>query len=336
MANIGTTDAAGAAGGEALTPTEKAYVDSGGQTSLEPAAPGADTVTGGAAESTVEGGAAGGAEPKMVPLGALHEERTRRQDLQKEVERLNTRFDTILAKLGTAPAAAPAAGAEPKAPAEPIDPEKDPLGAMRQMATELAELRSFRQQAENGGQQANMVQALVGEAQAHETNFAKDNPDYGAASGHLLSSRVQELTAFGLNPVEINARINAERIAIIQLAKERGKNPAEIVYNLAKLRGYTKAAPAAGGAGANNGAGGAAGASPAAGAAGGGAPAGETEAARLERIAAGQRAGRSLGQPSGGGAPKPTAKAVSEMTDAQFAAWVAKADPAALREALGT
>ena len=121
------------------------------------------------------------------------------------------------------------------------------------------------------------------------------------------------------------ARLEREQVAI---ARKAGRRPAQHIYELAKLRGWST--PAATGNPALQPKGGDPVSQPA--------PANDAAAAELARIERGQNAARSLSS-AGGGAPAAlTAEAMANMNEAEFSALLSKTagNPnAALRKLLG-
>jgi hypothetical protein len=89
--------------------------------------------------------------------------------------------------------------------------------------------------------------------------FLREQPDFDAASGHspsyneasafLVNMRRAELQAVGgYNSVQINLIISQEAIGLASQALQAGRNPARVVLDVAKARGFTckpKEAPAA-------------------------------------------------------------------------------------------
>lgn len=211
-----------------------------------------------------EGGEAGegeGGTPKgkMVPHGAFHEERTRRQALEAELKaereqaakdraerlKLEERTNAILER----------AFPKPKDPEpEPIpDVNVDPVGwitatmkatgkTLEQIQGELAEAKKEKTQTAEQLRQSDQVNAVFTKAIASEREFIATAPDYNDASAFLIQSRKDELSEFGYTPEQIDQVIAQERYGIAVQAQAANKNPAAVVYNLAKKRGYLKKA----------------------------------------------------------------------------------------------
>lgn len=153
--------------------------------------------------------------PKFVPHAALHEERTRRQALERE-----------LAELRRTPVAAPT---------PEIDPEVDPIGALK----EIREWKAGQAQRED---QHRQMQEFTQRVQAHEGDFAAATPDYGKAIEHLRAARASELKALGMPEQQIPQQLYKEAMDTANVAFQNGRNPGEVFYELAKTRGYALAA----------------------------------------------------------------------------------------------
>lgn len=215
-------------------------------------------------------------------------------------------------------------------PAAPPDPEADPFGYMRHLGAQLEGLLGKTTQVETRVQERDAATQLESAYTTDARNFARATPDFGQSYVWLMRNRDAELAAAGYADPQERARIILadERDIVARALKARSENPqapgpSQVLYGLAKARGFQPQpapAPAAGN-------GGAAPPRPAA-------PAnGETVTAQVEAIARGQAASRSLSQ--GGGAPAPAAldlAKLSEMSDEEFTAWRQALSPAQFKE----
>lgn len=158
--------------------------------------------------------------PKFVPHAALHEERLRRQALEKELAEL---------RAGRQP--------EPETPAE-IDPETDPIAALK-------EIREYQQRQRQETEQQNQLRAFDSRVQAHEQDFAAATPDYGDAVAFLREARANQIRAAAealgkvITPQDIGAILLHEARTTSSEALTNGRNPGEVFYTLAKSFGYT-------------------------------------------------------------------------------------------------
>lgn len=144
-----------------------------------------------------------------------------------------------------------------------IDPEKDPLGAIKYLA---AKVNAYEQQATERNQREteetqrteliNDLTTYLGEnEQIARAQFA----DYDEAAQFQVQSRAAELAALGQMPAaqmrqlgaseeqiatqSIEARIRNEYLGLVHQARQNGHNPALLVYQQAKARGYTGPKP---------------------------------------------------------------------------------------------
>ncbi len=243
---------------------------------------------------------AGTPKQTLVPHAALHEEREARKRLERELTQerearalLDQRTNLILERMNRQ-----AAPAEPELPTL----EQDPVGHIVGKQQEIE--RQVRQSSEQAAQQQQQVaqymqtlalqQAITQRAQGLEAEFSAEHGDYHQAIEHLRAARHQELALLGMNADQRAQTIQQEGLAIAVHALQNNGNPAQLLYELAKMRGFngakTAEAPAP---------------NPAAG-------------QRLQNIAAGQRQARSLSD-SRGSAPAPlTAQRLLELSPKEF------------------
>jgi len=246
---------------------------------------------------------------KTVPHAALHEERERRKATEAENARLReerARFDERLKVIQELNAP------KPQEPDLGPDPEADPVGAIRWMREQQAkrgeqDRRSAAEQEETQRQQA-MRSHLIEAYKADANQFRQQTPDFGDAYQFLLQSRQAELSAIGYSPAEINAAIQEDELAIAHRALSNGRSAAEVVYNLAKGRGYAKKEAA---------------------------DPNEDAGKRIEKIAEGQERGKSLAQAGGTAAgTEMTAERLLKMSNAEFDEWTTK-HPAQAKRLMG-
>lgn len=303
--------------GPSLSSDEAKFFETGGESGIPAETSGADAgggdaapANGGAADAGTDApgagdGKGGDAASKTVPLTALHEERTRRKDLdkqlreaQQQIAEFRGRFSVIERLQG---------GQQPQAeqPAGDPNPEEDIFGAVNAIAKRLDATDAEKKAA---AEHTTFVSSYKADAQ----KFTETNPDYMEAYNHLLGSRAAELQAIGYEGEELGKALQADEIAIAQMATSKGKSPAEMLYNLAKLRGYTKKEAAAAAAAA--------------------APSG---AEKLEAIERGQAANKSLSNTGGNaGDQDMTAERLMSMPMDEFEAWCDK-NPAKARRIMG-
>lgn len=308
------TEVIDAGGTPTLSADEEAFFASGGEKTIP--AENADTGAGDAS-----GEAKPAAEPKAgdapkndhVPLATFLEEKKARKELsgklseyEKQIAEFKGKFAIIdrLKLPGEAAAAAPAG---------PPNPEEDIFGAVKHITEKLTgiEKQTAEQKAaqEAAEKQATEQKVFVDKYRAACDEFEGTTPDFKDAYNFLLNSRAAELKAIGYDtPQALHQALIADEMAIAQMAFERGKSPAEMLYNLANQRGYKKE-PAA--------------------------DAKSTAAEKLETIERGQAANKSLSSAGGSsGDPEMTAEALIAMSAEDFEAWTTK-NPAKARRLFG-
>jgi hypothetical protein len=271
-------------------------------------------------------------QPKHVPLEELLKERKARQaasaaqaELEKkyaaDMARLQERLELLTAAVQQ-PVAQPAQPAVAEAEAPVPDPERDPMGYVRwnldriarqheQVAQRVAQVEQFAQHGQQQNQQQQQIQALVNWGQAQEAAFAQQQPDYQQAIAHLRATRARELAAVGITaPAEVNAAIAQDSLGLARMAQQRGVNFGRALYDMALARGYTPPVASE-----------------------------QPSAPAVDPVARATRgADMAAGLPSGT-APRgePTAQALANMSEAQFAAYLAKVgkNPTAIRAIFG-
>jgi len=183
-------------------------------------------------------------QPKGDLSVALREEREKRQALAEKLSRMEGAFEHFVKQ-----ANAPRQEQQQRKPEEAIpDYNTDPIGHLNaQLAATVRELNAIK------GQQQQFSQREVEQGRANEMmnryassvrDFAKETTDYDAAYQHLAKSRDEELKTLGFtDPAERTNRMQYEEGLIVGRALMSGQNPAQILYEAAKLRGYAKAQP---------------------------------------------------------------------------------------------
>lgn len=181
------------------------------------------------------------AEPKMVPLAALHEERAKRRELaaQADAERraredLERRMEQRLQALQQA--------MQPKAP-EPPSLEDNPVGHIVHKVDALqAQQQALLQQSHQERLAAAQAAALAQVAQRvqhDEAAFKARTPDYLDAVGHIHTMRVRELQALGVDEFAAERQSADELKQFAFVTAANGKSAAEVAYSIAKAKGYT-------------------------------------------------------------------------------------------------
>lgn len=217
-------------GGE-LTPDEASYFESGGATEIPQ--PAAEEGAGDDAANDAPGESQEARPERMVALGALHEERSRRREIdrqyreaQRELAEMRGKF-SVIERLNA------------PAPQRPPTPEEDIFGAVHATNTAVNELRDRLAQRDAQDRATRHEQDVVAAYRADAAQFESRTPDFRAAYSHLLASRAQELAALGYSdPRAIHDALMADEFAVAQTALARQQSPAEIIYSLARQRGF--------------------------------------------------------------------------------------------------
>ena len=241
---------------------------------------------------------------QTVPHAALHEERERRKDVERRLaeaeksrQTLEERTNLLLQRLGLAPTE------DKSGTVELPDIEKDPVGHIMgqivQQGKALETVVGALNQRNQQDQQVASIAAIQQRAVIAEREFRAATEDYDAAVAHLLESGNRELELRGVtDPAQRQALLSQEALGIAQRAIQLERNPAEMIYQLAQLRGYRKTDPA---------------------------PKEETTetpapAQRLDNARRGQEQdGRSLSTARGTGPRTLTAQSLVNMSEAEFA-----------------
>lgn len=165
-------------------------------------------------------------DDKAVPYKALREERSKRQAHEKTVSELQQQLHQLQQQ-------AFQQQQPQEQPEADIDETVDPIGALKQMRERFSRIEQERQQV---AQENNIKTAYQQAAQ----QFATQTQDFPDAYQFLVQSRGRELTALGYNAGQINQQLRNEELQLAFDAFQRGANPAQIVYETAMARGYTK------------------------------------------------------------------------------------------------
>ena len=176
-------------------------------------------------------------EMGLVPLEALQEARAESKQIKEQMRQYEEFQRQVAAQL------------RPQAQqGEPIpDAVEDPLGytqwAITQLARQNEQLSQWQQGQALQQQQAVQMQQLSGWVTQQEGEFEKEHPDYAKAYEHIVKIRRSELKAMGFNSQQQDAAIIQDAQLVASQAIQVGKNPAEILWELAETRGYKTEKP---------------------------------------------------------------------------------------------
>jgi hypothetical protein len=172
-------------------------------------------------------------ESRFVPLQALQEERAEKKQLREELRQYREWQAQLAQRLQQMPA--------PQAPQTP-DPQTRPLDyinhVLGNMQSTTAELQRWRAQQEAAARQQAAVQQTLDWADEQGRDYAQTQPEYPEAYSFAEEARDKELKALGYGPVQRAAIVKSNRLEIINNAMQQGRNPAELVWDFARARGF--------------------------------------------------------------------------------------------------
>ena len=191
-------------------------------------------------------------EVKTVPYAALHEERMARKELQAQLNDVNQKlgmFQGLREELNELRKGQNTQSEEARRQQLEEEFENDPIAALRKQNEELQakieQEQSVKEQQTEQEQQAQaqqeQFQTMMRTVASQVAEFEESHPDYSQAFQFLMDKRIEEYRAIGItSPQEIQMEFDREAIALSANALQRGVNPGQAVYDLAKSRGYTK------------------------------------------------------------------------------------------------
>jgi hypothetical protein len=252
---------------------------------------------------------------RFVPHQALHKERERRKSVETELMTMReqrARADERLAVLNDLMSKSDAPPAQATGSEQPIDPEQDPIGALKQSYAKIAALEAKLTESTKTVEERESARAMVSAYQNDAARFVQEKPEFKDAYVHLMTGRHRELEAMGMTDVaERNRFIANEERQLVASAFQSRRSPAQMLYSLAVARGFSHTPPAP-------------------------APAQPNHAAKIEAIAKGQRAaGISLSAAGGSAGEGLTAAALADMSEEEFSAVAAKLGKSKLRQLMG-
>ena len=132
-------------------------------------------------------------------------------------------------------------------PAEIVvpDPVLQPEAFKKFQIDQIKERAAERAAQEQQARENMAEQHLMARVNQDVAQFRAATPDYDPAFQHAVKVRREELAFYGNSPEQIDQQIEVDVRAIVQQAYTQGKNPGELFYNYAKMRGYSPAQAAA-------------------------------------------------------------------------------------------
>lgn len=169
--------------------------------------------------------------PGMVPQGALHQERERRKEAERQTQDFQRQMADLQAQIAKLTAPPPAEIVVP-------DPVLDPKGFREFQIKQITERAQEKVEAEKRAMEAKQQQQIMARLNQDVQAFRGITPDYDTAFQHAVKARREELAFYGNSEEQIAAQMEVDVQAIVQTAYSQGKNPAELFYTYAKMRGY--------------------------------------------------------------------------------------------------
>ena len=129
-----------------------------------------------------------------------------------------------------------------------VDEVNDPLGAMihklNAVNRQVAELQTKLAKQQEQQELAQQYQQFAENVKSLRNEFTKANPDFDDAYKHLHGIRIADLMDTGMTKAQATQALHRQELELAASALERGKNPAEVIYGMAKRYGYTGKAAA--------------------------------------------------------------------------------------------
>lgn len=172
--------------------------------------------------------------------GLAAKERARRREAERQVRELNGRIDRLEAR------SKPATEAEEDDLIAAVnalrDDDEDPITDLAQVKRAMKAF--LRQQAEETERESAVsaqereFRTLASSMAEAEADFETDHPDYKEAQLHFKAARRAEFEDMGFAGRELESELAKDLIGLVRRAMSGGRDPAEVVYNLAKKRGF--------------------------------------------------------------------------------------------------
>jgi len=171
-------------------------------------------------------------EVPKVPIHALHKERAENRELKQQMSAMKEMVDEIRRQAREKQEGQQREQLDEKWDADPLGYLREKIENQERHVQESEQQRNRREAEER--QQNEFVQSVSAQVQT----FQKEHPDYDDALTHLLDARARELRVYGYPEDQVQAAVNNEATALAQHAYQNGRNPGEVAYELAKVRGY--------------------------------------------------------------------------------------------------
>jgi hypothetical protein len=176
------------------------------------------------------------AEP-TAPTAPTEDPRQEAETWKRNYHTLEQRTNLLLQRM---------AQPQQQAPQQPQyqipDAQSDPVGHLiskvQLLERHAIQQEAGRQQQAQFQQHAQAIGGLIQHAQQKEREFESEHPDYAAAVARLTEVRHKELQMAGMTDYARHAHIQREGLELAAGALQQNRNPSEVIYELAQLRGH--------------------------------------------------------------------------------------------------
>lgn len=121
--------------------------------------------------------------------------------------------------------------------------DDDPLGQMMHklnlVTKTVTDLQARLVEQQSQQQELSKFQQFQQQVGQLRDQFTKTHADFNDAYNHVRAARVADLKMFGYSEADIQKALFQEEVQLAQNAVRMGKNPAEVVYDMARRHGYT-------------------------------------------------------------------------------------------------
>lgn len=170
-----------------------------------------------------------------VPLEALNESRAQLRQTQTELNSLREQmqqFERLRGELDEY-------RQRQTQSTEEQEFNADPLGSMQKQLKALQDQINQRNQKQDESyRQAQQAQQLHNLVASQVSEFRKSHTDYDDALSFVMDARRKELEILGVSENQIQAELGNHAEELARTALQSNRNPAQLVYDLAKLRGF--------------------------------------------------------------------------------------------------
>ena len=171
--------------------------------------------------------------------GALAKERSKRRALERDMRELRSQVESLRAT--TKPG-----GDEDDALEALItslrddddDPITDLAGIKKALKTFINQQKASREEEGKLTQQQQALRNLATTMAEYEADFQADHPDYPKAQAHYKQALRDELEEAGWGGQALERELASRLVGLAERAITAGRDPAEVVYGLAKKRGF--------------------------------------------------------------------------------------------------